>query len=145
MTKRLVRMAHCYRCVYTWRMRRQYPRMCPRCKSKLWNVPKLLPVEHGTGLGVEDILVPHRHEILQLARKFGAKRLCVFGSVARNQATAKSDVDLLVTWGRAHSLLDRAAFQEALEGVLGRSVDLVNEGGIHWAMAPQVRAESVRL
>lgn len=45
MTKRIVRLAHCYRCVYTWRMRRRSPTMCPRCKSRLWALPKFRPVQ----------------------------------------------------------------------------------------------------
>jgi len=41
MTKRLVRMGHCYRCNHTWRMRRRVPSLCPRCKSGLYATPRL--------------------------------------------------------------------------------------------------------
>lgn len=40
MTKRLVRMAHCYRCNHKWRMRRRVPSFCPRCKSKLYRTAR---------------------------------------------------------------------------------------------------------
>jgi uncharacterized protein len=144
-TKRLVRTAHCFRCFHTWRMRKQFPAMCPQCKSKLWRIPKIRPVRFGNGLGVREIVIPHRSELLQLAHQYGARNLRVFGSVARNEANAESDVDILVSWRKPHSLLDRARLRQALEEVLGRSVDLANEGGLHWALAPQIQAEAVRL
>jgi hypothetical protein len=32
--------------------------MCPRCKSTLWDVPKIRPIKLGKGLGIEEILAP---------------------------------------------------------------------------------------
>ncbi len=136
---------HCYRCVYTWTPVRSPVRMCPRCKSKLWDVPKLRPVKLGNGLGIEEILLPHRSEIRRLARKHGADRIWAFGSVRRREATERSDVDLMVRWKRPVSLLDRAGLRADIEKTLGRSVDLVNEGGFHWSIQPQVEAEAVPL
>jgi uncharacterized protein len=144
-TRRRLRIGHCYRCLHSWRMRKQYPQMCPRCKSRLWKIPKTRPVTFGNGLGLREIVTPHRVELLRLARQFGARNLRVFGSVARNEATAQSDVDFLVAWRRPHSLLDRIQLQQAFEEVLGRSVDLANEGGLHWALAPQIESEAVSL
>ncbi|HKN06166.1 MAG TPA: nucleotidyltransferase domain-containing protein [Thermoplasmata archaeon] len=99
----------------------------------------------GKGLGIDSILLPHRKEILRVARSYGVTQIRVFGSVRRREATEKSDVDLLVTWNRPHSLLDRAGLGLAIEKVVGRPVDVVNEGGVHWAIAPQVEAEAVPL
>ncbi|MGI0055594.1 MAG: nucleotidyltransferase family protein [Thermoplasmata archaeon] len=145
MTKRKVRLGHCHRCIYTWRMRRQYPRICPRCKSRLWKVPKIRPVVLGNGAGIEEVLGPHRSEILWIARKYGVTRVRVFGSVRRREAGEKSDVDLIVTWSAPHSILDRAALTAQIERIVGRAVDVVNEGGLHWAIAPQVEAEAIPL
>jgi len=102
-------------------------------------------MERGHRLGVEEILKPHLREIRQLARKHGASRLTVFGSVRKGQATERSDVDLLVKWKRPVSLLDRSGLCGDLERVLGRNVDLVNEGGLHWAIEPQIMAEALPL
>ena len=145
LTRRLVRWGHCYRCVYIWRLRRRVARMCPRCKSKLWAVPKFRPLKLGNGLGIEEILTPHLGEVRRLARRHGARELLVFGSVRRREATATSDVDLMVRWKHPVSLLERAGLGADLEMVLGRSVDLVNEGGLHWAIAPQVASEAIAL
>lgn len=138
-------MGHCYRCVYTWRMRRRVPTMCPRCKSRLYDIPKIHPVAEGQGLGIGEILAPHRSEILRISRKFGANKVWVFGSVRRREAVQGSDVDLMVTWVGPHSLLQRVALQQSLESVIGRPVDLVNRGGLHWSIEPQVEAEAVPL
>ncbi|MHB1434862.1 MAG: nucleotidyltransferase family protein [Thermoplasmata archaeon] len=145
MTRRQVRIAHCYRCVYTWRMRYRTPRICPRCKSKFWNVPKIRPAQFGTGLGIEEILTPHRAEILRLARRYGVRRIRVFGSVRRCEADDRSDVDLLVEWRRGISLLDAARFRVSVGDLLGRRIDTVDEVHLHWAIRPQVLAEAIPL
>jgi len=136
---------HCYRCVYTWTPVKAPVRMCPRCKSRLWDVPKIRPVKLGKGLGIEEVLSSHRSEIRQIARRYGVKRIMVFGSVRRREATETSDVDLMVRWQKPVSLLDRAGLRLDIERALGRTVDLVNEGGIHWAIRPQIEAEAVPL
>lgn len=145
MTRRQVRMAHCYRCIYTWRTRNRVPRFCPRCKSRHWNVPKTRPVTIGNGLGIEDILGPHRGAVLRLARRYGARNLRVFGSVRRREADEDSDLDLLLEWKAGTSLLDSAGFRVAVKELLGRNVDTVEEAFLHWAIRPQVLAEAVAL
>jgi predicted nucleotidyltransferase len=54
-------------------------------------------------------------------------------------------VDLLVRWARPHSLLDRAELEQEIEDLVGRPVEIVNEGGLHWAIEPQVESEKVPL
>jgi len=49
-----------------------------------------------------------REEMLRLAGRHGALNLCVFGSVARDEAKEDSDLDLLVEWEVNQSLLDHA-------------------------------------
>lgn len=136
---------HCYRCVHTWTPVKAPVRMCPRCKSRLWDVPKVRAVKLGNGLGIEEILSPHRSEVRRIARRYGVERIMVFGSVRRQEATESSDVDLMVRWRKPVSLLDRAGLRLDIEKVLRRTVDLVNEGGIHWAIQPQIEAEAVPL
>jgi uncharacterized protein len=136
---------HCYRCFHSWTPVRSPVRLCPRCKSKLWDVPKIRPVTLGNGLGIEEILTPHLDEIRRLAREYGAERILVFGSVRRREASQDSDVDLMVRWRKPVSLLARAGLRNAIEATLGRPVDLVNEGGLPWVIRPQVESEAVPL
>jgi predicted nucleotidyltransferase len=94
---------------------------------------------------VEEILGPHRVEILRLARKHGVRRVRVFGSVARNEATPESDVDLLLEFGRGASTLGRFRLAADLGGLIGRRVDAGVPDGLHWLVRPQVMSEAVDL
>jgi len=59
----------------------------------------------------------------------GIQHLSVFGSLARGQATAASDIDLAVTLSgdMRVSLLGFVGLERRLEDLLGRPVDLVLE------------------
>ncbi|MGZ9226613.1 MAG: nucleotidyltransferase family protein [Anaerolineales bacterium] len=65
-----------------------------------------------------------RQKNSELADRFGVKSLSLFGSVARNEATAVSDVDLLVEFNRPVGYFGLFALQEYLEKLLGCPVDL---------------------
>ncbi|KPQ31652.1 MAG: putative nucleotidyltransferase [Phormidesmis priestleyi Ana] len=52
----------------------------------------------GVGLGIESLLLPKRSQILAIAEKHGAFNVRVFGSVARGEATAESDIDFLIDY-----------------------------------------------
>lgn len=139
-------IAHCYRCIYSWRPRTPTVRMCPRCKSKLWNTPRLVASSKlGSGQGIAEILSPRRSELLRLCQRFGVSRLRVFGSVARGEATELSDVDLLVEYSRPSDILERTRFRLELQRVLGRRVDLVLPETLHWAARPKALAEAVQI
>ena len=71
-----------------------------------------------------DTLRTRRADILQLARSHGASNVRVFGSVARGEATDRSDVDLLVDMDAGRSMLDLCALEEDLEQMLGRPVEI---------------------
>lgn len=136
----------CYRCGNVWRPRsRARPRVCARCKSRSWDVPKLRRIPRGRGLGLDELVSPFRLEILDAARRRGFSHVRVFGSVRRNQAGRHSDVDFLVDRNASTSLLDRADLIEDLESILGRSVDIVPEDALHWLARPQILFEAVPL
>ncbi len=135
----------CYRCAYEWIPRKARVPACPRCRSKLYSVPKIRPVKLGHRLGIEDIITPHRDEILRLARRFGIRRLRVFGSVRRREARPDSDVDLLVEWKPKHPPVAFLDFPLALEDLLGRSADVVTLEALHWSIRPRVEAEAIPL
>lgn len=142
MTKRLRRMASCYRCGYEWRLRQRLPRHCARCKSPRWADPFVRIPNGGTGQGVAEVIDPVRGELVALGRKYHAS-LSVFGSVARQAATPTSDVDLLVEYRRPTDILTNVRFRRELESLFGRRVDLVTEGALHWFVQPQVLAEAI--
>ena len=60
----------------------------------------------------------------ELTKKFGVKPLSLFGSIARDEATSASDVDLLVEFNRPVGYFGLFALQDYLEDLLGCPVDL---------------------
>lgn len=65
--------------------------------------------------------------------------------MARGEATAVSDVDLLFESETPLGLLRRAEFKEELETILGRSVDLCREESLKWYVRAQALADAVAL
>jgi predicted nucleotidyltransferase len=82
---------------------------------------------------VLQILADHHEELRQ---QFGVKTLALFGSVARNEATETSDVDLLVEFARPVGLFGLFALQDHLAQLLGCAVDL----GTPDSLKPRIRA-----
>jgi predicted nucleotidyltransferase len=82
-----------------------------------------------------DEIALHREEMRALCRRFHVRRLDLFGSAARGDFDPEqSDVDFLVEFDRGHpdalSLKAYFGLKEALENLLGRSVDLVEPGAM---------------
>ena len=68
--------------------------------------------------------------ILDYFRPFDLKRLGIFGSFARNEQNADSDIDLLVKFKNTPSLLQLIKIENDLSKKLGFKVDLITEGSI---------------
>lgn len=78
----------------------------------------------------------HRADVREAAARYGVSNVRVFGSVARGQDTADSDVDLLVDLPPRASLFSIARLQRDLQNILGARVDIVPAGDLK----PGVRA-----
>jgi predicted nucleotidyltransferase len=77
-----------------------------------------------------EMIRERRAEVLETARRRGARAVWVVGSVARGEATADSDVDFLVEFEPGRSLLDQVHLIEELGALLGTRVDVVAKGGL---------------
>jgi predicted nucleotidyltransferase len=79
----------------------------------------------------------------EFCRQHGIVRLELFGSVARGEAKAGSDLDMLVTFGPdVHPGLDFFAIQDELEGMLGCRVDLLTRRSVERGDNP-LRRDSI--
>lgn len=87
----------------------------------------------------------YRQKILQLAEAHGARHVRVFGSVVRGEASATSDLDLLVQFDPDRSLLDHIALKQDLEDLLGCRVDVVEDEALHRSLRNRILAEAVDL
>ncbi len=96
-------------------------------------------------MSIYDRIAQHREEILAIAARNGARNVRVFGSVARHEADARSDVDLLVDMEPGRSLFDMGKLLVELEALLGCSVDVVTEASLHERMRESVLAEAIPL
>jgi uncharacterized protein len=65
-----------------------------------------------------------RRRLLDAADKHGVGRLRVFGSLARGEAKASSDIDLLVDLKPGRTLIDLAAFRSEVTEILDMPVDV---------------------
>ena len=92
---------------------------------------------------IATLLRQKRPEILRIGEKYGAVRMLVFGSVARGDARADSDVDFLVQLESGRSLFDLGGLQYELEALLGRPVDVATERGLKPRIREQVLREAV--
>jgi hypothetical protein len=80
----------------------------------------------------------------ELEQEFGVESLAVFGSVARGDADASSDVDLLVRFrGEPPGLFEYVRLERHLSELLDRSVDLVMESALKPRLRDRILAESV--
>ena len=75
-----------------------------------------------------DKLRHNRRRLLDAAERHGVDHVRAFGSVARGEATADSDVDLLVDLKPSHTLLDLAAFRREAGEMLDLPVDVATVG-----------------
>jgi len=94
-------------------------------------------------MAIEALLRQKRRDILRIAGKYGAHSVRIFGSVARGEADASSDVDFLVELETGRSLLDLGGLQFELEALLDRPVDVVTERGLKTRIRDRVLREAV--
>jgi len=86
-----------------------------------------------------DALSEHRKELEQ----FGVKSLALFGSVARDEARADSDVDILVEFSVPVGLFEFVRVKTYLEKLLKLPVDLVTPDAIRDEMREQILEEAM--
>lgn len=89
-------------------------------------------------------MADHRTAIGGILRSHLAVNPRLFGSVARGDATADSDIDLLVDLlpGGGNELMRVAGFSEELSQLLGRRVDVVASSLLRDGVSKSAMAEA---
>ena len=76
-----------------------------------------------------------RQALIDICRQHGVTMVGLVGSMARREATEKSDIDLIVRFAKPKSLVGTIQLEQQLEAALGREVDLLTEA----ALSPYLR------
>ena len=101
------------------------------------------PLLHNdNAMSIEMLVRERREDILKSAYRHGARNVRIFGSVARGESTAQSDIDLLVDASEKTSPWFPVALAEELEALLGRPVDIVTENSLHWLLRRRILNEA---
>ncbi len=90
-------------------------------------------------------LLKKRDQIRQIAARHGAFNVRVFGSVARDEATPDSDLDLLIETGSNLSAWFPAGLIIDLEKLLGCKVEVVTERALNPMFRDRVLTEAITL
>lgn len=87
---------------------------------------------------IKNLLTSHREQLSQL----GGSHVAIFGSVARDEATEDSDVDILVDFDSRKGLFGFADLKFYLEEILDSHVDLVTRRALHPALKKRILSEA---
>jgi uncharacterized protein len=103
------------------------------------------PPVHHEGMTREQVIATLRRHEPEL-RASGILHLALFGSTARGEQGQESDVDLLAAYdvNRRISLLDIVEMEMDISAMLGRKVDLIEEGTLKPHVQRTVENEIVR-
>ena len=80
-----------------------------------------------------------------LSKQFDVSRLALVGSVARDEASEFSDVDIMVWFDGPTTAKHFFGTQLYLEDVLGREVDLMTEKSLREGLHPYVEDKMIRV
>jgi predicted nucleotidyltransferase len=94
---------------------------------------------------LNEIIAKIENALTDLRPQYHIDSLGVFGSYVRNDQTADSDLDVLVTFSQAPSLFTFIRLENTLSDLVGVQVDLVMEDGLKPGIADRVLEEVVRL
>ncbi|HBG27006.1 MAG: nucleotidyltransferase [Planctomycetes bacterium GWF2_41_51] len=87
----------------------------------------------------------NRNKILELASRYGAKNVRIFGSAARADFDQYSDIDFLVDMEKGRSLLDMGGLLMELQNLLGCNVDVVTPQGLRPRIRETILKEAMAL
>ena len=87
---------------------------------------------------VKKILKDHKEDLYQR----GVRELSIFGSTARDRASSKSDVDILIDFDSKRGLFVFVDLKNYLEKLLKCDVDLVTKNALHPALKAKILDEA---
>ncbi|OHB51624.1 MAG: nucleotidyltransferase [Planctomycetes bacterium GWF2_42_9] len=96
-------------------------------------------------MNLTETLKANRNQILEIASRYGAKNVRVFGSAARGDFNEHSDLDFLVDMEKGRSLFDMGGLLMELQNLLGCNVDVITPQGLRPRIRTTVLQEAMAL
>ncbi len=84
-------------------------------------------------------------QIPMLAERYDVEKLEVFGSYVRAEQRKDSDLDILITFRKAPSLLTFIAIENYLSDLLGVKVDLVMKDSLKRKIGEHILRETIQV
>lgn len=91
----------------------------------------------------QDILVSLKKLKGEVAKEYSVKTIGVFGSVARDEQTGSSDIDLVVEFSKPVGFVTFMRLEHFLSERLGEPVDLVTSDSLKPVIRQDVLAEVI--
>ncbi|RCV64195.1 hypothetical protein C5S53_10085 [Methanophagales archaeon] len=82
-------------------------------------------------------------KVVSILERYGAKKIAIFGSYAREEASPESDIDILVDFSERKRLLDLVGIEQELSDVLSVKADLLTEKSISPYLIDRIKEEMV--
>jgi len=92
-----------------------------------------------------DKIAQIKKKIMPILKKYGVRKVALFGSVARGEERKESDIDILVDIEKDIGLLEFVGLKQELEDALGHPVDLVEYSTIKPRLRDRILSEQVVL
>jgi predicted nucleotidyltransferase len=80
-------------------------------------------------------------KIISMLSRHGAKKIALFGSYVRGEASPESDIDILVEFSERKSLLDLVGIEQELSDALNVKADLLTEKFISPYLIDRIKSE----
>jgi hypothetical protein len=92
------------------------------------------------------MITPHQeHIIKRVTQRINPTLVGVFGSYARGEQLADSDLDILIDFDTSVNLLELIGLEQELSEQLGIKVDLVTLRSVNASLKPYIETDLIRL
>jgi predicted nucleotidyltransferase len=84
-----------------------------------------------------------KESIVSILTRYDVERIAIFGSYARGEAGANSDIDILVRFARPKSLLQIVQIEDEIRKSIHVKVDLVTDKAVSPYLADMIHRDEV--
>jgi uncharacterized protein len=96
-------------------------------------------------MDLETLRREYKTQILEIAAKYNASDVRVFGSLVKGSNTEESDIDFLVKFNDKASLLDEAGLERELNDLIKTKIDLIADDSIRDEFSPYIINGAIKL